>query len=794
MSKCEKCRKDKKKCEPQPREWPQKCNRCIEGDLECSPNTTSREAKRLRTGESQQPAAGITADNPQRPQLLVSEHSGSGGNITGDEDQALARWSLSDISNMADFLEVLYTAKRRYENLFADIEEIFCWPLTDLIPEFRDVIGLSLSPHKLVLRLLRHTSARLTWATGAEAILLAKIVSNLTSSLLDDSETRGVDAGYLLGSKDYELMTSTVQSMERQGEVGAATATQSRIFTLGVIGGLGTFGGKPFDGVGALARLMELDGLFRRCLEPLMGDIADGALPTRCFLFRSPTTIYQWDRAIDDIWEAQDILGISLIHMMVDQPDRAFGPPSPGDMRRKVRQTDPSRHPLDCLNRTLLHLAAQRDQVGLVEALLEAGVEPSAQTITGSTALHYAASLWHPEVCQTLLSSKTNLGVDIQDCIDRTALHYAAEKGRAGIVKLLLDTGASVHTVDRYRDTPLHLAVKGKQVEIVKLLLSVPGIVESFDAMDGNGDVPLVSALRGENLEIIGAHLKAPGTRIDGKAEFSLAIGELERGVDIIELLLQGPAPILDINAEFYPGGTILHWAAENGHTNIVKILLQMPEIDVNARGRYETWRGNRGITPLMSALYGEEPCYKDFLRHPRTDLSVRNEEQQTMLHAAAQWEGEGASSVLEDLLPLCSRFVNARDRGGKTALHFAAERTPGDDCTRAVRTLLQIKKTKVTCKDKGGCTPLHIAAHNGNTEVCRLLMLWTDTRRVSSFEDKDGDTPSSLAQGHEELHHLLKGFEDSVALLAKGGESSSAEDDDSDDLDSLEEDSDAAA
>lgn len=41
--KCKYCRRDKKKCQPFPREWPgQKCKRCDEGGLLCSANETSK--------------------------------------------------------------------------------------------------------------------------------------------------------------------------------------------------------------------------------------------------------------------------------------------------------------------------------------------------------------------------------------------------------------------------------------------------------------------------------------------------------------------------------------------------------------------------------------------------------------------------------------------------------------------------------------------------------------------------------------------------------------------------------
>jgi ankyrin repeat protein len=54
---------------------------------------------------------------------------------------------------------------------------------------------------------------------------------------------------------------------------------------------------------------------------------------------------------------------------------------------------------------------------------------------------------------------------------NRTSLHLGAEKGHTKIVQILLNSGASIDSVDIAGRTALHCAVESRKLEVVRVLL-----------------------------------------------------------------------------------------------------------------------------------------------------------------------------------------------------------------------------------------------------------------------------------------------------------------------------------
>ncbi|WP_373716039.1 ankyrin repeat domain-containing protein [Roseateles sp.] len=143
---------------------------------------------------------------------------------------------------------------------------------------------------------------------------------------------------------------------------------------------------------------------------------------------------------------------------------------------------DPSAiHARTSLGETPLHFLCVENQIDAVQALIQRGADVNTVNEVGSTPLSDACSLAYLDLVRLLLASDAVLWLDGQH--DPT-LHQAVRGGDVEIVRLILDAGANVNELADLSEAPLHLAVEDDKVEIAELLLARgadPALKRIFD-------------------------------------------------------------------------------------------------------------------------------------------------------------------------------------------------------------------------------------------------------------------------------------------------------------------------
>jgi len=185
---------------------------------------------------------------------------------------------------------------------------------------------------------------------------------------------------------------------------------------------------------------------------------------------------------------------------------------------------------------------------------------------------------------------------------------------------------------------------------------------------------------------------------------------------------------------------TPLSWAAEQGHEPIVKLLLSMDGVDLNAADQ-------NGWTPLfLAAMRRHKSVVAILLATDSIDTGFKNKFGLTLLRLAAT-EGKILASTMlavvynmdRDLMTIEGQMWAAREQYGLL-----------------MNWLIEKYKIDLNMKDERGRTLLSYAAEHGLERAVKILSL-TDTVRIN-IADKYGRTPMWWARrkGHNTVVQLL--------------------------------------
>jgi ankyrin repeat protein len=213
------------------------------------------------------------------------------------------------------------------------------------------------------------------------------------------------------------------------------------------------------------------------------------------------------------------------------------------------------------------------------------------------SALHYACSYNNPQIVRLLLEDNRT---DI-NCIGyegQTPLLVACQsKCDPVIIQLLLEQPEFDHLIqDMSHQTPFHVAIRYKRVDIVKILLEDGRVDPSV--IDNRGNSALHTACENEigNTEIVRLLLEDARTNPMAQNFFqqnALMIACQYKLIEIIKILLEDGRTDPSVGTNW--GQTPLHVLCNGSSLIGVKILLEDPRVDPFKKN-------NNGSTPLSLA------------------------------------------------------------------------------------------------------------------------------------------------------------------------------------------------
>ncbi|CAG2235597.1 unnamed protein product [Mytilus edulis] len=389
-------------------------------------------------------------------------------------------------------------------------------------------------------------------------------------------------------------------------------------------------------------------------------------------------------------------------------------------------------------------ISCQNGNAEQLKELLENGASVRTTDKTGKNALHYCADNLETQCAEMLLMREESL-IHVQDEQGFTPLHMAVIGGNVPLLKLLVRKGADVDILDADGHTPSHWATVCTHLEILDVLIEQDA---ELSKCDNHNAYPIHYAA-----QMNGRDNGHSDTKIGEKVLKKL----LDSGIPCDVLDKDRRQPLL------WAASAALHCAASRGHSDCVDKLKKLgAEVNV---------ADTNGCTALFYAItLGNKECTRLLLKYG-ADPNHKDTRGRTPTHCAAI---KGCLETVKMLDKSKADLWHPSFRGD-CPIHEAAQ---GGHCD-VVKYLLKWKNSPeaVNIANDAGRTCLHIAAIVNNLQLCKLL-LDSDADKNALMKNKDKSyTPydAAIIKGNNEIAEYIKskggvtGGDIDNILIAKG-------------------------
>nr|CAD7408028.1 unnamed protein product [Timema poppensis] len=361
---------------------------------------------------------------------------------------------------------------------------------------------------------------------------------------------------------------------------------------------------------------------------------------------------------------------------------------------------------------SLLHVAAQYGQRGVLELLLDKGANILCKDKNENTPMHFASKNGHLDVVQCLverMESKKfdkeyyryiNLvleGINSKDKQGKTPLFIASEHNHLEVVKYLTEKGADVEICSRDGYSPLYIALLKGNTNVIHFLKDVATV----DKGSKNGWTLMHTASTNGHLNVI-EHLLKINANINACNKYGqtpLHIAAKKNNVKVLQFLIQEGALVNFHDKTF--GWTPLNYAIQEGYLDIVEHLL-------NAGAELDVCEKNN----MAQSESDDQVGMVHHLTDMETGLIIPNKMNSWAPLFLASWYGH--LDIVKVLTVKGAQLDVCEKTSGRSALHIAAEKNHISVAEHLIE-----KGADINIRGQlGGLTPLHVASQRGNVEM----------------------------------------------------------------------------